>query len=339
MQLHARTSARMMTARDPWVNILRATVASFAAIAGGADSLTVAPFDAALNVPDGFSRRIARNVQIILQEEARLGQVIDPAGGSWHLERRTADLAEAAWDLFRKVQRRGGLVAGLREGWIQAAIAERREAQARAVAARRAPLTGVSEFPDLDEAPVRRDRPGPSADDGPGDMRLAGEDGAAHDPIAALPPGRTAAPFEALRDAADAHRARTGAPPRVFLCNLGPFARHNARASWVRNALAAGGLAAESGPGHDDPAAAAAAFAASGTRAAVICGADEAYAGMGPAVAAALREAGAQPLLLAGRFGDREADWRAAGVGAALHLGCDVLSALRDLHRALEVAP
>lgn len=337
MQLHARTSARMMSARDPWVNILRTTTAAFAAIAGGADSLTVTPFDGALNVADGFSRRIARNVQIILQDEARVGQVLDPAGGSWHLERRTAETATAAWDLFREVQSRGGLVAGLREGWIQAAIAERREAEARDVARRKIPLTGVSEFPDLEEASVSRECPAPPPGESPGDLRLDGEDGGAHDPVAPLPPGRTAEPFETLRDAADAHRDRTGARPRVFLCNLGTFAQHNARATWIRNALAAGGIVAPPAEGCDGPAAAAAAFAASGARAAVICGSDEVYAETGPVVAAALHEAGAGPLLLAGRFGDLATDWHAAGVETALYLGCDLLAALTDLHRALEV--
>ena len=338
MRLHARTSARMMTARDPWVNILRTTTAAFAAVAGGADSLTVSAFDGALNVADGFGRRIARNVQIILQEEARLGQVADPAGGCWHLESRTAELADAAWALFQQVQRRGGLVAGLREGWIQAAIAERREAEVRDVARRKQPVTGVSEYPDLDQTPVARPLPEPPSGESPGDLRLDGEDGTAHDPVAPLPPGRTAEPFEILRDAADAHRDRTGERPRVFLCTLGTLAQYNARATWIRNALAAGGIEAPPGEGLDGPGAAATAFAASGARAAVICSADEVYAETGPAVAAALRAAGAAPVLLAGRFGDLEAAWREAGVDAVLHLGCDVLAVLRDLHRDLEVA-
>jgi len=338
MRLHARTSARVATRRDPWVNMLRATTAAFAAMTGGADSITVDPFDATVNVPDDFSRRIARNVQIILQEESHLGHVVDPAGGCWHLERRTADLAERAWSWFQDVERRGGLVAGLREGWIQARIAEVREARARDVARRKAPITGVSEFPVLDVPDVARTRPTPPTGAFPGDMGLAGEDGTMHDPVEALARHADAEPFEALRDAADAHLARTGARPRVFLCSLGSLAQHNARTSWIRNVLAAGGIEATScGETLDDPASAASALRRSGDRAAIVCASDETYAEKGPEVAAALKAAGAADLLLAGRWGDLEARWREAGVTVALHLGCDVLEILRDLHRTLEV--
>ncbi|MBU1676267.1 methylmalonyl-CoA mutase subunit beta, partial [bacterium] len=201
MRLHARTSARMMTRHDPWVNMLRVTTATFAAVTGGADAVTVAPFDAAINVPDGFSRRIARNVQVILQEESHLGHVVDPAGGCWHLERRTAELAARAWALFQDVERRGGLVAGLRDGWVQTSIAEVQRARERDVARRLEPVTGISEFPALDETPVGRTRPAPPPGGTPAGLRLAGEDGAAHDPIDPLALHRTAEPFEVLRDA------------------------------------------------------------------------------------------------------------------------------------------
>jgi len=131
--LHARTSWRMMTARDPWVNLLRTTTAAFAAGVGGAEVVTVLPFDAAVNEPDDFSRRLARNVQIVLQQEASLGRVLDPAGGCWHLEARTAALAERAWSLFQELEGRGGLVASLRDGWFQEKIAATRQARAREV--------------------------------------------------------------------------------------------------------------------------------------------------------------------------------------------------------------
>jgi methylmalonyl-CoA mutase len=337
MRMVARTSQRMMTRRDPWVNILRTTTATFAAVTGGADAVTVVPFDGLDNVPDGFSRRIARNVQIILQEESHLGHVVDPAGGAWHLEARTDDLAVAAWALFQEIESRGGLIDGLRDGSIQSRVSETRAARERDVALRRIPVTGVSEFPCLDEAPVLRDRPATPPGEAPGALRIDGEDGTPRDVITPIGTYRTAESFEDLRDAADSHSDRTGTRPRVFLCALGKLAQYTARASWIGNALAAGGIELTGGEGHGDSAAAAAAFRASGTPVAVICSADDVYAEIGPDTAAALREAGAAKVILAGRFGDLEDRWKAAGVDQALYLGCDVLETLRDLHETLEV--
>ncbi len=337
MHILSRTSTRMMTRRDPWVNILRATTAAFAAITGGADAVTVMPFDALDAVPDGFSRRVARNVQVVLQEESRLGHVIDPAGGSWHLEARTAELAAAVWTLFQEVEGRGGLVSSLRDGWIQNRIADTRTVRERDAARRKTPVTGVSEYPFLDETPVSRPRPEVSAGESPCDLALDGEDGRPHDIIPILPPYRTSEPFESLRDAADAHRERTGARPRVFLCTLGTLAQFGARITWIGNALAAGGVETGGGQAYADATAAVTAFRECGSPVAVICSSDDIYADLGPDTAAALREAGAVTQILAGRYGDLEDRWRAAGVGQVLYAGCDVLEILRGLHEVLEV--
>jgi methylmalonyl-CoA mutase len=110
---HAVTSSVMTTKHDPWVNLLRTTVACFAAGVGGADVVTVQPFDAALGLPDAFSRRIARNTQSLLVEEGHLARVLDPAGGSWYVESLTESLAQAAWEWFTEIERAGGLAAAL----------------------------------------------------------------------------------------------------------------------------------------------------------------------------------------------------------------------------------
>ncbi|HZB47535.1 MAG TPA: methylmalonyl-CoA mutase subunit beta, partial [Mycobacteriales bacterium] len=115
---HAVTSAAMMTARDPWVNLLRTTLSCFGAGVGGADAVTVQPFDAALGLPDSFSRRVARNTQNLLIEEGHLARVLDPAGGSWYVESRTADLATVAWAWFQEIERAGGLAAALAGGLV-----------------------------------------------------------------------------------------------------------------------------------------------------------------------------------------------------------------------------
>ncbi|CAM5641340.1 methylmalonyl-CoA mutase OS=Streptomyces alboniger OX=132473 GN=CP975_01910 PE=3 SV=1 [Streptomyces alboniger] len=105
---HAVTSPVMMTRRDPWVNMLRTTVACLGAGVGGADAVTVLPFDHSLGLPDAFARRIARNTSTILIDEFHLARAIDPAGGSWYVERLTDELARAAWAFFQEIERAAG---------------------------------------------------------------------------------------------------------------------------------------------------------------------------------------------------------------------------------------
>ncbi|GAA3644011.1 methylmalonyl-CoA mutase family protein [Nonomuraea antimicrobica] len=311
---HAVTSSAMMTARDPWVNMLRTTLACFAAGVGGADAVTVQPFDACLGLPDSFSRRIARNTQSLLLEESGLGRVIDPAGGSWYVERRTADLAEASWALFQVIEAAGGIAeAG---DLVAARIAATRARREDDVAHRRLPITGVSEFPDLAEKPVRRTPAprGPAAQTPPG--ALPG----------APPPVRYAEPFERLRDLADAQPER----PTVFLATIGPLSAHTARATFAANLFQAGGLATETaGPGSD-PEQIATAFAVSGAVVACLCSSDRLYDEHAAAVATALRKAGARKVWLAGK-GSYE------GVDDNLYAGCDALAVLRETFDDLEV--
>ena len=213
----------MMTERDPWVNMLRTTVACLAAGVGGADAVTVLPFDSALGLPDDFARRIARNTQAILLDESNLARVIDPAGGSWYVERLTDQLARAAWDWFQQVERAGGQRAALRNGLIAERIAQNWAKRSADLARRREPITGVSEFPNLGERPVIRD-PAPAR------------------PGGGLPRVRRAAAFEALRSRSDAMLAATGARPTIVLAALGPAAVHTARSSFAANLFQAGGI-------------------------------------------------------------------------------------------------
>jgi methylmalonyl-CoA mutase len=146
----------MMSRRDPWVNMLRTTLACFGAGVGGADAITVQPFDAAIGRPDGFARRIARNTSSLLVMESHVARVIDPAGGSWYVERLTDDLAGAAWDWFTEIERSGGIVAALESGLVERRLAGTWARRADNLAHRRDALTGVSEFPNLTEKPVVR---------------------------------------------------------------------------------------------------------------------------------------------------------------------------------------
>ncbi|WP_188194839.1 methylmalonyl-CoA mutase family protein [Nonomuraea sp. SYSU D8015] len=343
---HAVTSAAMMTARDPWVNMLRTTLACFAAGVGGAEAVTVRPFDACLGLPDAFSRRIARNTQSLLLEEAGVGRVVDPAGGSWYVERRTAELAERAWAWFQEIEAAGGADAAA--GLVSERIAATRARRAEDIAHRRFPITGVSEFPDINETPLRRTAPAGNVGAGTpptGEPSAPVPDAVAQPPASAAPPpaaepaaGAGASPvgglpkvryaeeFEALRDLADAQPER----PKVFLATIGPVAAHTARASFAANLFQSGGLATETaGPGAD-PEQIATAFAVSGARVACLCSSDKLYAQHAAAVATALRRAGAKRVWLAGK-GEYD------GVDATLHAGCDALHVLRTTFDDLEV--
>lgn len=151
MFMQVRTSKRVLSVRDPWVNMLRNTVCNFAGALGGAQVIISEPFDAAVGLPDDFSRRIARNTQIILAEESHLPRVIDPAGGCWFLERLTDDLAEEGWRFFQSIEQAGGMIAALQSGWIGEQIDSALAPRQKNIATRRDPLTGVSEFPNLGE--------------------------------------------------------------------------------------------------------------------------------------------------------------------------------------------
>ncbi|WP_433548846.1 methylmalonyl-CoA mutase small subunit [Streptomyces sp. CA-294286] len=315
---HAVTSSVMMTRRDPWVNMLRTTIACMAAGVGGADAVTVLPFDQALGLPDAFARRIARNTSTILVEESHLSRVVDPAGGSWYVEQLTDELAAAAWAWFQEIEQAGGQADALASGLVGERIAAAWEKRRKALATRREPITGVSEFPLLAERAVDRD-PAPAA------------------PSGGLPRVRRDEDFEALRARSDAHLAATGARPRVFLAALGPAAAHTGRATFAANLFQAGGVEPVHDPVTVDASSAAAAFAASGARVACICSSDALYAEQAADVAAALKGAGARTVFLAGRPGEAEETYRSAGVDEFVFAGSDAVATLTAVLDRMEV--
>ncbi|MFG2998768.1 methylmalonyl-CoA mutase family protein [Streptomyces sp. NPDC048340] len=312
---HAVTSPVMMTRRDPWVNMLRTTVACMAAGVGGADSVTVLPFDHELGLPDAFARRIARNTSTILLEESHLARVIDPAGGSYYVEQLTDELAHAAWEFFQTIEKSGGLAAALRSGLVADRLAATWAERSAKLAKRREPITGVSEFPLLSEKPVVRE-PAPPL------------------PTGGLPRVRRDEAYEALRARSDAHLAATGARPRIFLAALGPAAAHTARATFASNLFQSGGVTPVHDPVSVDPQSAAAAYAASGADGmAVLCSSDALYEEQAEAVSAALRAAGATTVFLAGRPGT-------AGQAADEYVfaGCDAVAVLSSVLDRMGVA-
>ncbi len=363
MQLHVETAWRSLTRRDPHVNLLRGTIATFSAGIAGADSLTVLPFTAALGLSDAFARRLARNTQLVLLEEANLWRVADPAAGAGGFEALTAALCEQGWSKLQDLERETadglvGIVAALTNGHIAAGLARQRQARNEAIATRREPITGTSEFPNLAEAsvgaldiaPVRRSpaKGTAGASERTADALItrlaqgasriealiAPERGITAEP---LPSIRSATPFEALRDKADAVARERGERPRVFLATLGTIADFTARAGFARNLFEAGGLAT---PGHDgfagagvtDIPALVAAYKSSGARLACLCGSDAGYAAEGAAAAQALAAAGAT-VWLAGKPGELVTTLNNAGVTSFIQAGGDAVAALNAAQR------
>ena len=293
---HGVTSRPMMSKYDPYVNMLRTTLAAFAAGVGGATSVTVLPFDAALGLPETFSRRIARNTSSLLIEEAHVSKVTDPAGGAHAVEKLTDDLARAAWEAFGAIEAAGGIATVIADGTLAAQVAETVEHRTKDIATRKRPLTGVTEFPNLhEELPSRRAYP-----EGFPDVARYGAD------------------FEALRD----DRAATP----VFLATMGPIAAHTARATFAANLFAAGGIDTVTAGATADVDQVLAAYAAASTEGPgnvpVVCltGNDGAYAEWGAELITALREAGAQWVVLAGKAVLEADETVAAGVDALAFL-------------------
>ncbi len=329
MPLAVTTSERMMARRDPWVNLLRVTTACAAAAIGGADEIAVLPHTWAIGPPDAFARRIARNTGLVLREEAGLGRIADPAGGAWYVEELSSRLAEKAWGIFQAWERAGGMQAALAGGLVQDQIAAVAETRAKDISTRRIELTGVSSYPRLGDDGVNVE-PWPAAS-------------ATASPIAARPhvarrlvARRLAEPFEALRDAAD----RLPARPAVFLANLGTHSEYSARAMWITNLLAAGGIGVIASDALTNSADAGRAFAESGATIACLCASDEVYGELGEAAAMALKGAGAARVYLAGRAGAQEVALKAAGVDGFWFTGQDAIALLNQLQRDIGlVAP
>jgi methylmalonyl-CoA mutase len=359
LPVHAITSPTCLTTRDPWTNLLRSTTHCYAAVIGGADVVTVLPFDSALGRPDDLARRLALNTHNILREESRLDQVDDPAHGSYLFERLSHDLASAAWERFQRIEAAGGMAVHLRTGAIARELGETLSRKRRAIATRRDLITGVSSYPDLAEPRLCRQRESRGARPLPDEQstavrRALGSSIASFDEavdaasqgvsarnllelfpghdepeqMTALPCDRDAAPFERLRDASDRQLERTGTRPHVFLAAVGPASDHRRATGEVTRVLAAGGISTIRGEALEEVADAATAFEASGSSSAVICGS----ADLVGTVARELKARGALRVLAAGPPGDHEEAWRGAGVDGFIHEGTDILILLADLH-------
>jgi methylmalonyl-CoA mutase len=368
-RIDAVTANRNLAERDPYTNLLRTTLACFAAAVGAADSITVAPYDAALGaISDPFARRIARNTQLLLAEESNLHRVMDPGGGSWFLEDLTRKLAQAAWAQFQEIEAAGGMAAALEQGLVAQKVDRTWVEREKNLSRRRDPLTGVSEFPNLaedlpnipepDMAQIRKSVAAcftgksvslppagkgertaaaiAAATDGASVADMMRALGGTATSIPPLPRRRFGAAFEALRTESDRFLKENGKRPAIFLANLGALATYTPRASFARNAFEAGGIEAVDQGGIDSPEAAAEAFKASGAAIACICSSDAVYAEQAEETAKALKAAGCGWLALAGNPGDKAEDYGRAGIDDYVRMGADLLTTLRAAWDALK---
>jgi methylmalonyl-CoA mutase len=333
--LHAVCSTRAQSQRDPWVNMLRVTTEVFAAALGGADYITPLAFDEALGPASAAGRREARNAALVLREESLLGRVIDPAGGSYYLETRTDQLAREAWRRFTEIEREGGIVPMIASGKLTARLQAAWAKRAAAIAKRKEPVLGVSEFANLSEKlPVPAAAAGAHATGAHAagaqatgaqatganttGAQATGANATGANTAGAQATGANAAtdaaskrddrwlPFTAHRDgeAFEALRTRVeAAPPKVALILLGPPSEHRARLGYAAALFATAGVRAEEIPAPEVGGGGALGEAIARLDVACICGSDERYAAEAVAHASELRAAGARKIVLAGRPG------------------------------------
>lgn len=337
--IHAIQARRGLSRPDPHVNLLRGTASAYASVLGGADAVTVLPFDDRCGLAGARSRRLALTTQLVLQDESQLHRLVDPAGGSWSVEQMTADLCAQAWAAFQALEARGGVQALLEGGALLAWLDPRHATRTQALRRRSLPLTGVSEFPDPEGEPFRAeqvDSAGLRAR-----LGLKAPPAVASAPGLPLPFRPLAAPWERLVDAAAAHSQRGAGPPQVCLLGLGPLAEHSARSSWTTNLLQAGGFdvrAAEDLPDAES------ALAAADRPVVVLSTSDARLVEGGPALIAALHAAGHR-VAVAGRPGPAGSPTAPEAWGAPaptfLFAGSDVCGSLEVLLRqaGVEILP
>ena len=373
-KINATTSNRVFTRREPANNILRNSAAMFAACVGGADVVTSVPFDNTAQLPceqpSEKSRRIARNTVLLLQQEAHLRRVSDPAHGSWFLETATQQLAEAAWQLFQTIEGRGGMHAVLASGWWHEQIKATNQRWCDDMAQCRESLIGVNAFVDLGAESLAT-APATSLPTMPQNRTTSQPDLPALSPsqltaaveaaaegatmgqlstslgfqtaaveIAPLEARSLAQPFEDLRDATDRWFAEHGQRPGAFVVNFGPMSDTAKQATFAQRILEVAVVEViASGEVFPSLPLAVAAFKQSGASIAVVCAAEEMQPELVPHAATQLKQAGARTVLLVGAPGPQREQWRSAGVDDFVFEHCPVLALLQDLLKREGVMP
>ncbi len=325
MRIHCRTAAFNKTVYDPHTNILRTALEAMASVIGGADSLTVEPFDAHYGEPGGFSRRVARNIQLLIRNESHLGAVTDPGGGSYHVEKLTQSVSRKSLELFQEIEGKGGYLECLKSGFIQDAVEDSRKKVLSDVSRRKKTLVGTNEFPDpLEKAAgdIRKTPPPEKGTDAPAPA------------VRPLVESRAARAFEEIRLLSEEFADKTGGAPRVFLLHLSDSPQAAARSVFSMNFFGCGGFAIVDGaesPGTDEGVAAA---LRENPLAAVICGSDRDYERSAEEVARKLKDGGAQIKVVVPGAGEGAREGLArAGVDDFIDADSDVRGILERYQR------
>jgi methylmalonyl-CoA mutase len=386
MTIHGRTSGFNKTVYDPYVNMLRTTTESFSAIVGGVDSLHSGAFNERFGAAgDEFSRRTSRNTQIMLNDECRLGQVIDPAGGSYYVETLTHQVAEKAWKLFQEIEAKGGMLKALQENFPQEAIAAVNLKRQTDLAKRKSLIVGTNfsanikekklETVNIDHEALHRQRTqylekykrdkmaqlSEKAEELFTAMQAASETGdiiaAGSSVIAAgatlgqtvsslrredtdtvsikpLTPHFAAETFEALRDAVETYKDRTGSEtgPQLFLATMGPLAQYKGRADFSQSFFEVGGFDVNYPKGFDTPEAAVQAAVESRAKVVVICSTDDTYPELVPPITKGLKETNPDIVVVLAGYPKEQVDaHKASGVDEFIFLGADAHGVLSGI--------
>ncbi len=315
---HAVTSWRMMSREDPYVNLLRGTIASFSAALGGAESITVLPFDTVHGLPGQFSSRLARNTQLVAMEESNIGRVSDPAGGSTYVEEHTADLAQAAWSLFQEIEKAGGMVEALASSQVADQLAASVEERAKRLATRKQPITGVSMYPLKNESPIDA-APRPEAP-----------------AYGGLAVHRDAEIYEAVRDRASTAATGKGAPT-VLLARLGSRRDFGAREGFTSNVLLAGGIKIARSEEGATPEEIVEQVQSAHTPMVILCSSGKVYAAEALDVAKTLKDAGVQRVFLAGNLKETRAENPEEYIDGTVFDGMNVVEFLESTLKLLGV--
>lgn len=328
MRIHCRTTTFNKTIYDSHVNITRATLEAMASVIGGADSLAVNPFDAHYRKPDGFSRRVARNIQLLLRNESHLGDVTDPGGGSYHVEKLTQSILRRALEMFQKVEEEGGYLECVESGFIQKEIESERDTALSRVSRRKKHIIGTNEFPNpLEKMAQRIQKP----------MEWENGTKSPHPYLLAyLEEARASQDFEKIRLFNEIYATEAGETPKVFLLHLSDSAKTAARSVFAADFFRCGGFSVIDGAESPGVRKGVAAALAEKPLAVVICGSDEDYEQR--AIEAVRKLENADPddqlrmdILICAPPGPLSNELLMEGARNLIHDSCDMVDSLEDL--------
>ncbi|MEI6695417.1 MAG: methylmalonyl-CoA mutase family protein [Bacteroidota bacterium] len=324
--VHNTTSIWNKTVYDPYVNMLRTTTEAMSAAIGGADSITILPFDEIFKETDDFSSRIARNQQIILKEESYLDKIIDPSAGSYYIENLTNAIAAFAWDLFRKIESMGGFAEAVKTEFIQTEIEKTAQIRDMELSSRKTTLLGTNQYPNLTETMFDKIQ------------EIEVETKIKPSKYRKLQIYRAAEAFEEIRLATEIYVNDGMKKPIVFLLAYGNLAMRKARATFATNFLGCAGYEIIDSNGFSTAVEGAKAALEAKADIVVLCSSDEEYPEIVPVIATVLKSANANiNITIAGYPKEHIADLKAMGVDQFIHVKSDVISTLKAYHEFLGV--